>query len=116
MLKKLLQYNPITIQCHDNPDADALASGYALYRFFESNGKEVSFIYSGFNKIQKSNLVLMQQELQIPIKYIEKEQQGMFFPGLLLTVDCQYGAGNVTKFLADGHSPFPLSQEPWTEA
>lgn len=104
MLKKLLQYNPITIQCHDNPDADALASGYALYRFFEKNGKDVSFIYSGFNKIQKSNLVLMQQELQIPIKYYEKEQQGTYFPGLLLTVDCQYGAGNVTKFLADEYA------------
>ncbi len=104
MLKKLLQYNPITIQCHDNPDADALASGYALYRFFEKNGKDVSFIYSGFNKIQKSNLVLMQQELQIPIKYYEKEQQGIHFPGLLLTVDCQYGAGNVTEFFADEYA------------
>ncbi len=101
MLNKLLKYNPIIIQCHDNPDADALASGFALYRFFEKHGKDVSFIYSGYNKIQKSNLVLMQQELKIPIKYYEKEQQGLHFPGLLLTVDCQYGAGNVTHFSAD---------------
>lgn len=101
MLSKLLEYNPITIQCHDNPDADAIASGYALYSFFESYGKDVSLIYSGMNKIQKSNLVLMQQELQIPIKYYGKEEQGLYFPGLLITVDCQYGAGNVTKFEAD---------------
>lgn len=101
MLERLLCYNPITIQCHDNPDADAIASGYALYRFFRKKGKEVSFIYSGFNKIQKSNLVLMQQELQIPIKYYAKSEQGRYFPGLLITVDCQYGAGNVTRFEAD---------------
>ena len=25
-LRDLEKYNPITIQCHDNPDADAIAS------------------------------------------------------------------------------------------
>ena len=30
-LNDLLKFNDIVIQCHDNPDADALASGYALY-------------------------------------------------------------------------------------
>ena len=27
-LRELLNYNRIVIQCHDNPDADAIASGY----------------------------------------------------------------------------------------
>ncbi len=100
-LEQLLQYNPITIQCHDNPDADAIASGFGLYLFFKEHGKDVSLIYSGFNKIQKSNLVLMQQELKIPIVYYSKERKGEYFPGLLITVDCQYSAGNVTRFEAD---------------
>lgn len=34
-LEELVKYNPITIQCHDNPDADAIAAGYALCRYFE---------------------------------------------------------------------------------
>lgn len=53
-LSDLTAYNPITIQCHDNPDADAIASGYALYVYFQSIGKEVRFIYCGRNRIQKS--------------------------------------------------------------
>ena len=32
-LAELEKYNPITIQCHDNPDADALASGFGLYSY-----------------------------------------------------------------------------------
>ena len=31
MLDELLGYDRITIQCHDNPDADAIASGFGLY-------------------------------------------------------------------------------------
>lgn len=91
-LNKLLMYNDIVIQSHDNPDADSLASGYALYCYFKSHGKNVRFIYSGRYKIQKSNLLLMIQELDIPIEYVEDKLQ----IELLITVDCQYGTGNVT--------------------
>ena len=70
-LAELNGYDPITIQCHDNPDADALASGFALYRYFESKGKEVSLVYAGRNRVQKSNLLLMLEKLRIPIFYIE---------------------------------------------
>ena len=99
-LQDLEQYNPITIQCHDNPDADAIASGFGLFCYFESKGKDVRLVYSGKNKIQKSNLVLMIDMLEIPIQYIDAEQKE-YCKGLLLTVDCQYGAGNVTKLDAD---------------
>lgn len=102
-LNDLKEYDPITIQCHDNPDADAIASGYALYRYFQDMGKKVSFIYSGRNKIQKSNLLLMLDHLKIPLTYVRDtaafladEPEGKL-QGLLITVDCQYGAGNVTK-------------------
>lgn len=101
-LRELAQFNPITIQCHDNPDADAIGAGYGLYCYFKSLGRDVHLVYSGRNKIQKSNLRLMVEELHIPVEYMhggkgEREK----LPGLLLTVDCQYGAGNVTGLTGD---------------
>ena len=39
-LSELLDYNDIVIQCHDNPDADALASGYALFWYFKKMNKK----------------------------------------------------------------------------
>lgn len=94
-LGELEKFNQITIQCHDNPDADAIASGFALYTFFQEKGKTVRLIYAGRNKIQKTNLLLMLDKLQIPIEYLT--DTSTFIKGLLITVDCQYGAGNVTK-------------------
>lgn len=106
-LSDLAAYDPITIQCHDNPDADALAAGYALYVYFKKAGKDVRLLYSGRNEIRKPNLCLMLKHLEIPIEYVEKPEEltgdmaGYRLAGLLLTVDCQYGAGNVTKIPAE---------------
>ena len=100
-LRELETYKKIMVQCHDNPDADALASGFGLYRYFGSKGISVSLIYSGSFRIQKSNLILLVDELKIPVEYVEQNE---FTPltedELLITVDCQYGAGNVTKLPA----------------
>ena len=96
-LSTLLKYNSIVIQCHDNPDADAICSGYVLYRYFESYGKKVRFIYSGNFEISKSNLVYLIKKLHIPIEYVPKLRTK---PDLLLMTDCQYGEGNVRKFNA----------------
>lgn len=98
-LSDLESFNPITIQCHDNPDADAIASGFALYTYFLEKGKEVRFIYSGRDRIQKTNLTLMIDKLSIPITYAEDKIVPL--SGLLITVDCQYGAGNVTGLQAE---------------
>ncbi|MBQ8924355.1 MAG: DHH family phosphoesterase [Lachnospiraceae bacterium] len=97
-LSDLLEYNNIVIQCHDNPDADALASGYALYWYFKKMNKEVRFIYRGINKINKSNLTIMLDELKIPVSY---EPDFDEIPELLVTVDCQYGQRNVTMTRAE---------------
>ena len=97
-LQQLENYNPITIQCHDNPDADALASGFGLYTFFKERGKDVRLIYTGRNRIQKTNLRLMVDNLHIPIEYVENASVPV--SGLLIPVDCQYGAGNVTRLTA----------------
>lgn len=101
-LSDLEKYGRITIQCHDNPDADALASGYGLYCYFQSRGKDVHLVYSGRTQIQKSNLRLMVEKLKLPVEYVQPRNQGpASVEGLLITVDCQYGAGNVTGLTAD---------------
>ena len=101
-LSKMAQYNPITIQCHDNPDADAIGAGYALYCYFKYLGKSVRLIYSGRDKVSKSNLVKMIDEMHIPLEYVSLDDaRDKKIEGILITVDCQYGAGNVTKIDSD---------------
>ncbi len=101
-LSDLAAYESITIQCHDNPDADALASGYGLFCFFQSRGINARIVYSGKNKIQKSNLCLMLEKLALPVEYIPvADGETVRVDGLLITVDCQYGSGNVTGLEAD---------------
>lgn len=96
-LKELLVYQDIVIQCHDNPDADAIGCGFALYTYFKNRDKNVRLVYSGKNEIQKSNLVLMVEKLHIPIAHVTEIDR----PQLLVTVDCQYGQSNVTKLEGD---------------
>lgn len=98
-LDDLLKFNPITIQCHDNPDPDALASAFGLYLYFKEHDKDVSIIYGGRNPITKSNLRLLIDEFSIPVEYRTDKETPI--EGLLLTADCQYGEGNVTPFKAD---------------
>ena len=98
-LKELLDFDEVTIQMHDNPDADAIASGFALYLYFKSKGKKVTLIYSGRYQIRKTNLRMMIEQLDIPITY--RDMQAGMINGLLITVDCQYGAGNVYHFPAE---------------
>ena len=93
-LRELLDYDDIVIQCHDNPDADAMASGYALFRYLTAMGKAPRFIYRGKNRIIKSNLLIMKEKLEVPISY---EPDFSDIPELLVTVDCQYGQRNVTR-------------------
>lgn len=95
-LSELNKYQEIVIQCHDNPDADAIASGYGLFLYYKSLGKKVRFIYAGRQRIQKSNLIMMVEKLHIPIEYVTE----LVPCELLLLSDCQYGEGNVTKFFA----------------
>ena len=96
-LSELLKYREIVVQGHDNPDADAIASGYGLWLYFRLNGKKVRLIYGGGRPIQKSNLSLMVEELHVPIEHVERLDH---VPELLLTVDCQYGERNVQRFEA----------------
>lgn len=98
-LKEIEVYNPITIQCHDNPDGDALASGFGLYLYFQEKGRDVRLVYAGREVIQKTNLRLMTEKLEIPVEHLPDVPEAL--PGLLIMVDCQYGAGNATQLKAD---------------
>lgn len=95
-LADLSGYENILIQCHDNPDADSIASGFALLSYFGWKNKKAQLVYSGKTVMTKPNLLLMIQELQIPIEHVDN----INVEGLLITVDCQYGAGNVKKLEA----------------
>ena len=99
-LSKLLKYNQIVIQCHDNPDADAIASGYGIYTYLKAHGKDVRLVYGGRNVIRKSNLVMMIKDLGIPIENV-RHTSSENPAELLITVDCQYGEGNVTHYPAE---------------
>lgn len=96
-LRELLKYDEIILQCHNNPDADTICSGYALYRFFNEKGKKVQLIYGGDMKVTKPNLKILIDDLSIPLQHV----QSIHTSGILITVDCQYGAGNVKRFDVD---------------
>ena len=97
-LSEFTEYGDMVIQCHDDPDADALASGFALKWYLDKKGINARFIYGGRNNVQKSNLVLMMERLNIEAEYITELEKK---PELLVLVDCQYGQSNVKKFEAE---------------
>ena len=80
-LSSLDKYQEIVIQMHDNPDADAIGSGYSLYKYFESKGKKY-VLFMGKFKITKSNIVLLMEELKLPVEYVTS----LDCPELLITV------------------------------
>lgn len=91
-LSELLQYENICIQCHDNPDADTIASAYGLYCFFTSRNIAAKIIYSGIVRIKKYAVSHMIEECRIPIEHVDTTPDC----DLLILTDCQYESGNVT--------------------
>ena len=96
-LNQLLKYKNICIQCHNSPDADALAAAYGVYTYLKLHDINVSIIYSGDYEIQKKNLLYMIDICEIPVEYVKELPK----TDLLLLVDGQYGRGNVYRFEAD---------------
>lgn len=93
-LRTLLQFDSIVIQCHNDPDADAVASGFGVWSYLRANGKQPRLVYGGRNPIRKSNLVRMVERLGIPAEHVRTLEEE---PDLLLTVDCQPGERNVER-------------------
>ena len=92
-LTDLLKHDNIVIQCHDKPDADAIASGFVLLRYLEKNGKSPRLVYSGTQRITRGNLHEMIHRFEIPLAYEEQPEEDA---ELLVTVDCRAGERNVT--------------------
>ena len=101
LLKHLLHYDDIVVQVHHNPDADAIASGFALCRYLERNGKKPRFIYAGEREISKPNMLIMLNKLGIQVSHVKNLNENGTLPQLLITVDCFYGEGNVGSFAAE---------------
>jgi len=95
-LSQLLEYKNITIQCHDNPDADALAAAFAVQSYLAWKNIPARIIYSGRRAISKSNLVEMLVKCSITAEFVPEPVA----LDTLVVVDGQHGAGNVTKFPA----------------
>lgn len=93
-LSDLAGFGHVVVQCHDNPDADAIAAGFGVYRYLRWKGKQAELVYGGKEEIHKANLILMATALKIPIRHCGSLPEAE----LLVTVDCQYGEGNVTHF------------------
>ena len=70
-LNQLLKYKNICIQCHNSPDADALAAAYGVYTYLKLHDINVSIIYSGDYEIQKKDLLYMIDICEIPVEYIK---------------------------------------------
>ncbi len=95
-LRKLLSYNRICIQCHNNPDSDALASAYCVARYLEKNNIVTDIVYGGKDMIKKSDAKMLIKECAVNIRHAESIGEC----DLLLLVDCQIGNGNVFDFEA----------------
>ncbi|MCL2387947.1 MAG: DHH family phosphoesterase, partial [Defluviitaleaceae bacterium] len=96
-MKDLLRHKDIVIQCHDFPDADTIATAFAVYEYLKMYDNYAKIIFSGKGQIVKPALIKMVQQLKIPIEYVETPPPVK----TLITVDCQYGAGNVTHIDAE---------------
>ncbi|MFP4660790.1 MAG: DHH family phosphoesterase [Halanaerobiales bacterium] len=92
-------FRKVFIQTHNNPDADAIASAWAMKCLIKSFQKDVEIIYSGSN-IFKPNISNLLTRFNIEMTFINdsltlKENE------LLLIVDGQKGAGNVLAVNAE---------------
>ncbi|GHV11774.1 hypothetical protein AGMMS49938_03080 [Fibrobacterales bacterium] len=94
-LQELAQNKNIVLQCHDIPDADTVGAAFALQQFFKSKEIETQIVYGGRAPITKPSLLMLIDALDIKIDFVKEIPANT---DLLITVDCQYGAGNVQKF------------------
>ena len=54
-LSELLAYDSVIIQCHNDPDADSIASGFALLTWFREKGKDARQDHRARATISKPN-------------------------------------------------------------
>ena len=91
LLKECKNKTCVYIQTHNYPDADALCSAQIIKNILEKYNINAKIVYYG--DIVKPNLVKMLELFNIKVDKIENSINAE----LLITVDCQYGEGNVYK-------------------
>ena len=69
-LADLLPFKYITIQCHDNPDADTIASGYAIYMYYGAYDVPIK----GSDKAYQDESEEVYQYLILAISPVDEEQ------------------------------------------
>jgi phosphoglycolate phosphatase len=94
-LSDLSNYKNIVLQMHNIPDADTISSAYVLQKFFEFKGCRAKMIYGGPAKITKPSLIMFIEAYGMEVEFVSELPANT---DLLITVDCQYSAGNVQKF------------------
>ena len=87
----------IVIQMHDNPDADCIGAAYGIEKLLNKFGLDAIIVYGG-KRISKPNLVKFVDYLKMKPKFYTELEVTKF--DNLITVDCQYGQGNVSKIEA----------------
>lgn len=95
-LTDLLAFDDIVVQCHNDPDADTIACGFALCEYLKSEGKTPRLVYSGRFPLVKPDLETMCAKCGIPLDFVEHPEQEREAE-LLVTVDCRAGQGNVAR-------------------
>lgn len=87
-------YDSVMVQCHNNPDADTIASGFAIQTYLrEKLNIQAKLVYSGKYRYG-SNIEKMVRLLDIELEYIENTNDIPI--DLLILVDCQPENSNVT--------------------
>jgi phosphoglycolate phosphatase len=93
-LSELTVHKNIVLQMHNIPDADTVSCAYVLQKYFEQHNCKAKIIYGGKIKTTKPSLIIFIEALGIEMELVSEIPAA----DLLITVDCQYGAGNVQKF------------------
>ncbi len=96
-LRRFLAYKSVCIQCHDNPDADTVASAFGVYRYLRAHDVDAAIIYGGSTPIDKTAMKILIRECDIQIEHVDALPPS----DILLLVDCQYGQGNAEVFDAE---------------
>ena len=104
-LASLADYKHIALQCHDVPDADAVCSAYGIQSYLSSIGVLSTLVYSGSAVITKPSLLMFIELMNIEVLHVQELPQDI---DLLITIDCQRGAGNVTTLELPNGAEFAI--------
>ena len=98
-LVALCQGHPVYIQTHNFPDPDAIASAFGLQRLLELYGVKSVLCYDG--RIDKLSSSKMLELFGIEMAAYDSLRSKMRETDLIICVDSQKHAGNVTDFVGN---------------